>query len=99
MIRTGCLLLIIGVVLGCTKVSPPQNSVAGSAAEVRMPSEFVATVLRVLEENHRSGSLIFRGRCTDSGGMTDSFKISSAAHGVAPIEALRQAFVNDPTLT
>lgn len=99
MIRTACLLLIIGVALGCTKVSPPQNSVVSSAAEARMSSEFVATVLRVLEENNRSGSLVFRGRCTDSGGVTDSFKVSSPAHGVAPIEALRQAFVNDSALT
>ena len=67
MIRTACLLLIIGVALGCTKVSPPQNSVVSGAAEARMSSEFVATVLRVLEENNRSGSLVFRGRCTDSG--------------------------------
>src|SRR5581483_8947191 len=64
-----------------------------------MPSDFVATVLRVLEENHRSGSLVFRGYCTDSGGIRDSFKVSSPAHAIAPIEALRQAFVNDPALT
>jgi hypothetical protein len=31
--------------------------------------------------------------------MTDSLKVSSPGHGVAPIEALRQAFVNDPALT
>src|SRR5437667_12690482 len=98
MIRIGCLLLIIGVALACAKAGPPQNSVVSSTAEVRMPSEFVATVLRVLEESHRSGSLVFRGHCTDSGGMADSFKVSSPAHGVAPIEALRQAFMNDPLL-
>jgi hypothetical protein len=100
MIRTACLLLIVGFAPSCTKVSPPQNSSTSNTAEVQMlPSDFVATVLRVLEENRRSGSLVFRGRCTDSGGMTDSFKVTSPAHDVAPIEALRQAFVNDPALT
>lgn len=99
MIRTGCLLLIISFASGCTAPSPPQNSIGSSATEARVPSEFVATVLRVLEENYRPGSLVFRGRCTDSGGMTDSLKVSSPGHGVAPIEALRQAFVNDPALT
>jgi len=100
MIRTACLLLIIGVALGCTKVSPPQNSVTSSTGQVQMPpSQFVATVLRVLEENRRSGSLVYRGRCTDSGGMTDSFKVAPPAHEIPPVDALRQAFVNDPTLT
>ena len=100
MIRTACLLLIIAIALGCTKVSPPQNAVTSSTGQVQMPpSQFVASVLRVLEENRRSGSLVFRGRCTDSGGMTDFFKVSSPAQGVAPIEALRQAFVNDSALT
>lgn len=100
MIRIGCLLLIIGGALGCTKVSPPQNSITGSTAEVQVPpSQFVATVLRALEESHRSGSLVYRGHCTDSGGMTDSFRVASLVRDVPPIEALRQAFVNDPTLT
>jgi hypothetical protein len=100
MIRTACLLLIIGVALGCTKVSPPQNSVTSSTAQEQMPpSQFVATVLRVLEENRRSGSLVYRGRCTDSGGITDSFKVAPPAHEIPPVDALRQAFVNDPTLT
>jgi len=63
------------------------------------PSQFDATVLKVLEENRRSGSLVYRGHCTDSGGLTDSFKIVSPAGGVSPIEALRQAFVNDSALT
>lgn len=100
MIRTVCLLLIIGVALGCTKVSPPQNSVTDSTAQEQMPSsQFVATVLRVLEENHRSGSLVYRGHCTDSGGITDSFRVTPPAHNAPSVEAFRQAFVNDPTLT
>ena len=100
MIRTACLLSIIGIALGCTKVSPPQNSVTGSTAQEQMPpSQFIATVLRVLEENHRSGSLVYRGHCTDSGGMADSFRVALPAHDAPPVEALRQAFVNDPTLT
>ena len=100
MIRTVCLLLIIGVALGCTKVSPPQNNATGSTAQAQMPpSQFVATASRVLEENHRSGSLVYRGHCTDYGGMADSFRSDPPAHDAPPVEALRQAFVNDPTLT
>jgi len=97
MIRTVCLLLIVGVPLGCTKVKSPENSVTGSTGQIS-PSQFVTTVLRVLEENHRSGSLVYRGHCTDSGGLADSFKVTSAGHDVSPIEALRQAFAGDPTL-
>jgi len=100
MIRIRYLLLIIGVALGCTKVSPPQNSVTANPAVAPMyPSEFVATVLRVLEENRQSGSLVSRGRCTDSGGMTDPFKVATPAHNVPAIEAFRQAFANNPTIT
>jgi hypothetical protein len=100
MIRTVCLLLIIGIGLGCTKASPPNSGVTGSTAQVQTPpSQFVATALRVLEENRRSGSLVYRGRCTDTGGMIDSLKIASSASDVPAIEALRQAFVNDPALT
>jgi hypothetical protein len=100
MIRTVCLLLIIGVAIGCTKVSPPQNSVTGSTTQEQMPSsQFVATVLRVLEENHQSGSLVYRGSCTNYGGIADSFKVSSPVRDVPPVEALHQAFVNDAALT
>jgi hypothetical protein len=100
MIRTAYLLLIIGVALGCARVSPPQNGVTGSTAEEQMsPSQIDATVLRVLEENRRSGSLVYQGRCTDSGGITSTFTVTPPAHNMPPMGALRQAFVNNPTIT
>ena len=99
MIRTVCLLLITGIAVGCSKVRPPQDSVTGSTAqEQTLPSQVVATVVGVLEENRRSGSLVDRGFCTDSGGMTDSHKVATPGHDVPPVGALRQAFLNDPTL-
>ena len=98
-IRAICLLLVTGAAIGCTKVSPPQNSLSSAAQGELRPSQFVAAAIKVLEENRRLGSLVYRGHCTDSGGMTDSFRVSSPGHAVSPIEALRQAFANDPTLT
>lgn len=95
-----CLLLITSVAAGCAKASPPQRGDADSTAQQQTaPSQFVATVLRVLEENHQSGSLVYRGHCTASGGITDSFRVTTPARNVPAMEELRQAFGSDPALT
>lgn len=98
MVRTLYLLLILCIGLGCTKVTPPQKNDTNNAKE-ELSNSLIATVLRVLEKNHRSGSLVFRGMCTDSGGATDSFKVISPVPDVTPIETLHQALVNNPRLT
>ena len=94
MIRKLCLFLIIIVGFGCTKVSSPQNRLPNNTAEVR-PSQLIATVIGVLEDHHGSGSLVFRGHCTDSGSLTDFLKTSSPAHDATPIEVLRHALAHE----
>lgn len=100
MMRTLTLLLIAGTTLGCTKTSPSQQGLTQNAAphEAR-PSPFLVSVVRVLEENHRSGSLAYGGYCTTSGGINDDFKVSPLQRDVPPIEALRQALGGDPRVS
>jgi hypothetical protein len=98
MVRTLYLLLILCIGLGCTKVSSPGDTITNNTKEELHPSHLIVTVLRVLEASHRSGSLVFRGSCTDSGGVTDSFKIISPVPEGTPIEALRKALMKDSRL-
>jgi len=93
------LLLITGLALSCTKITLLQNSLNGNTPEVQVVhSELVTTVLKVLGQSHRSGSLVFRGQCTNAGGMSDSFKVASPGQNVNPIQSLHAAFLNDSTL-
>lgn len=64
----------------------------------RQTDDLVSSVRKVLETNGRSGSIMYRGTCTPSGGITESFKISEFVETRSSVQALRDAFANEPTL-
>jgi hypothetical protein len=97
-IRLLCLLAVISLAMACKSANSEWGRPAITDEASKSPSQLVAVVLGVLENNGRSGSLEYRGVCTTSGGIADSFKVAAPQHDAPPLEALRQAFESEPAL-
>lgn len=95
-IKILCLIAAMNITLGCTRARGPEPQEKESSS---VSSDLLQVVTAVLEYNARSGSLLYRGDCTSSGGIADSFKIAAPERGVSTIEALHEAFANEPRLT
>ena len=95
MIKMACMLIILSVRLGvvCTPQSQRVDDNQMSSSDI------VAVVIKTLESRGRSGSLIYRGSCTPSGGIKDSFKVAAIKGENSALETLHAAFKNDSTLT
>lgn len=94
MTKTLWLIAAVGLALGCTRVPPPQEEHHKVIA-----SDLLTRVANVLADHHQSGSLVYRGECTDDGGITDSFRVGAQERRVSAIQALRDAFANEARLT
>jgi len=97
--RTGFLIIIISSLFGCT--TAPRHEETGPPSETKrevVPSPLVALVAKVLEESGQSGSLVYRGTCTSSGGMQDSYRLATPPHDTSALQSLQVAFANEPTL-
>lgn len=95
MIKILCAISAIGITLGCTRATPLQA--IGKSHDTS--SDFVAVVIRVLETSGQSGSLVYRGDCAPSGGITDSFKVATPKNYVSAINGLHDAFADESALT
>src|SRR4029077_13724997 len=96
--RLLCLLTAISLALGCKSANSAWDHPAITDETSMSPSKLVAVVLSVLENNGRSGSLEYRGVCTASGGIADSFKVAAPQRDAPPLRALGQAFASEPAL-
>ena len=97
MSKLAALLPILAIVLGCTPPTPDLQ-VHDQPTEVRA-SEFTTRVVEYLQNNQRSGSIIYEGNCTSDGQIIDSFRVAVPGPDAPPVQALRNAFKQDPRLT
>lgn len=94
MIKAALLLQIVVVMLGCTRPKPLQEEPKEATA-----SNLVSRVVSTLADSRRSGSLVYEGVCTPPGRITDSFRVGRPTSGVPAVQALHDAFTNEPRLT
>ncbi len=100
MIRKLWLALIASSIIGCMEMGSSQTTYSAATEESRtVPSPFVGSVIRILEENRRSGSLEYKGQCTSLGNITDSFKVSSTSPNRSPVDTLRQMLSANPSVS
>lgn len=97
MSKTIFLLAIMAFFLGCTSPSPDLNLNHEQPREVTA-SDFTTRVVQFLHKNHRSGSMVYEGNCAE-GGVTDSFRVAEPKTGAPAVQALRDAFAQEPRLT
>jgi hypothetical protein len=90
---TNVLWEILIAALCCISPTPPQRN-----EEVQTSSSFITVVTKVLETRGRSASVEYRGVCAASGGITDSFNVATPSRNVSAIQALHDAFANEPRL-
>src|SRR5579864_9846258 len=95
MLKIVCIILSGSVILGNACATRAQRTDSNQMNS----SDIVRTVIKTLERSGRSGSLIYRGSCSPSGGIKDSFKVGAVKGDRPAFEALHAAFKGDSTLS
>lgn len=94
MIKAALLLEILVFMLGCTRPKPLQEEHKDVTA-----SNLISRVSNVLADDRRSGSLVYEGACTRDEGITESFRVGPSKSGAPAVQALQDAFANEPGLS
>jgi hypothetical protein len=93
-IKLALLLELVVIMLGCARPKPLQEKPKEMTA-----SNLVSRVVSTLADSRRSGSLVYEGACARLERITDSFRVSTPTSGAPAVQALHDAFANEPKLT